>query len=187
MNSLFMIFSLGIVGASLMVISTPNPVYSVFWLVIAFVNAAVMFISLGLDYIGLIFIIVYVGAIAILFLFVIMLIQQPNKVDSQDHSHFLPVGLSVIFLFYSLLTNSPKYISSTHSPVVGFRTNIGAIGSHLYTTYYELVLVASLVLLVAMVGAILLAKQPNTPSLYNSHVEIRSRQDLFLQISRKHL
>nr|YP_010322990.1 NADH dehydrogenase subunit 6 [Keratoisidinae sp. ANT-29]UKP87776.1 NADH dehydrogenase subunit 6 [Keratoisidinae sp. ANT-29] len=183
MDSLFMIFSLGIVGASLMVISTPNPVYSVFWLVIAFVNAAVMFISLGLDYIGLIFVIVYVGAIAILFLFVIMLIQQPNKVDSQDHSHFLPVGLSVIFLFYSLLTNSPKYISN---PVIGSRTNIGAIGSHLYTTYYELVLVASLVLLVAMVGAILLAKPP---SLYNSHVhvEIRSRQDLFLQISRKHL
>nr|QDP70638.1 NADH dehydrogenase subunit 6 [Halipteris cf. finmarchica RH-2019]UKP87683.1 NADH dehydrogenase subunit 6 [Balticina finmarchica] len=175
MCSLFMIFSLGIVGASLMVISTPNPVYSVFWLVIAFVNAAVMFISLGLDYIGLIFIIVYVGAIAILFLFVIMLIQQPNKVDSQDHSHFLPVGLSVIFLFYSLLTNSPKYISN---PVIG--SNIGAIGSHLYTTYYELVLVASLVLLVAMVGAILLAQQPNTSSLYKSNVEI-------LQISRKHL
>nr|YP_010323292.1 NADH dehydrogenase subunit 6 [Anthomastus grandiflorus]UKP88427.1 NADH dehydrogenase subunit 6 [Anthomastus grandiflorus] len=184
MISLFYIISVGIVGASFMVISTQNPVYSVFWLVIAFVNAAVMIISLGLNYIGLIFIIVYVGAIAILFLFVIMLIQQPNKVDSQDHSHFLPVGLSVIFLFYSLLTNSPKYISN---PVIGSRTNIGAIGSHLYTTYYELVLVASLVLLVAMVGAILLAKQPNTPSLYNSHVEIRSRQDLFLQISRKHL
>lgn len=56
-----MIFSLGIVGASLMVISTPNPFYSVFWLVIAFVNAAVMFISLGLDYIDLICIITYVG------------------------------------------------------------------------------------------------------------------------------
>lgn len=185
MNSLFMIFSLGIVGASLMVISTPNPVYSVFWLVIAFVNAAVMFISLGLDYIGLIFIIVYVGAIAILFLFVIMLIQQPNKVDSQDHSHFLPVGLSVIFLFYSLLTNSPKYINN---PIIGSRTNIGAIGSHLYTTYYELVLIASLVLLVAMIGALLLAKQPNSPSLHNSPSEsLRSRQDLFLQISREHL
>ena len=185
MNSLFMIFSLVIVGTSVLVISTPNPVYSVFWLVIAFVNAAVMFISLGLDYIGLIFIIVYVGAIAILFLFVIMLIQQPNKVDSQDHSHFLPVGLSVIFLFYSLLTNSPKYISN---PVIGSKTNIGAIGSHLYTTYYELVLIASLVLLVAMIGAILLAKQPNSPSLYNSHGKLlRSRQDLFLQISREHL
>nr|YP_010289328.1 NADH dehydrogenase subunit 6 [Coelogorgia palmosa]UKP87529.1 NADH dehydrogenase subunit 6 [Coelogorgia palmosa] len=182
MNSLFIAFSLGIVGASLMVISTSNPVYSVFWLVIAFVNAAVMFISLGLDYIGLIFIIVYVGAIAILFLFVIMLIQQPNKVDSQDHSHFLPVGLSVIFLFYSLLTNSPKYISN---PVIGSKTNIGAIGSHLYTTYYELVIIASLVLLVAMIGAILLAGQPNSPFLYNSHGESsRSRQDLFLQISR---
>nr|YP_010322617.1 NADH dehydrogenase subunit 6 [Acrophytum claviger]UKP87179.1 NADH dehydrogenase subunit 6 [Acrophytum claviger] len=185
MNSLFIVISLGIVGASFMVISTPNPVYSVFWLVIAFVNAAVMFISLGLDYIGLIFIIVYVGAIAILFLFVIMLIQQPNKVDSQDHSHFLPVGLSVIFLFYSLLTNSPKYISN---PVIGSKTNIGAIGSHLYTTYYDLVLIASLVLLVAMIGAILLAKQPNSPFLYNSHGEsLRSRQDLFLQISREHL
>nr|YP_010322799.1 NADH dehydrogenase subunit 6 [Ceeceenus quadrus]UKP87459.1 NADH dehydrogenase subunit 6 [Ceeceenus quadrus] len=185
MNSLFLVISLGIVVASFMVISTPNPVYSVFWLVIAFVNAAVMFISLGLDYIGLIFIIVYVGAIAILFLFVIMLIQQPNKVDSQDHSHFLPVGLSVIFLFYSLLTNSPKYISN---PVIGSRTNIGAIGSHLYTTYYELVLIASLVLLVAMIGAILLAKQPNSPFLYNSPGEsLRSRQDLFLQISREHL
>nr|UEK21426.1 NADH dehydrogenase subunit 6 [Alcyonium sp. AP-2020] len=185
MNSLFMIFSLGIVGASLMVISTPNPVYSVFWLVIAFVNAAVMFISLGLDYIGLIFIIVYVGAIAILFLFVIMLIQQPNKADSQDHSHFLPVGLSVIFLFYSLLTHSPKYINN---PVIGSRTNIEAIGSHLYTTYYELVLIASLVLLVAMIGAILLAKQPNSPFVYDSLWEsLRSRQDLFLQISREHL
>nr|YP_010323037.1 NADH dehydrogenase subunit 6 [Nidalia simpsoni]UKP87907.1 NADH dehydrogenase subunit 6 [Nidalia simpsoni] len=184
MNNLFYIISLGIVGASFMVIATPNPVYSVFWLVIAFVNAAVMFISLGLDYIGLIFIIVYVGAIAILFLFVIMLIQQPNKVDSQDHSHFLPVGLSVIFLFYSLLTNSPKYISN---PVIGSKTNIGAIGSHLYTTYYELVLIASLVLLVAMIGAILLAKQPNSPFLYNPYGEsLRSKQDLFLQISREH-
>nr|YP_010323009.1 NADH dehydrogenase subunit 6 [Malacacanthus capensis]UKP87823.1 NADH dehydrogenase subunit 6 [Malacacanthus capensis] len=190
MNSLFMIFSLGIVGASLMVTSSPNPVYSVFWLVIAFVNAAVMFISLGLDYIGLIVIIVYVGAIAILFLFVIMLIQQPNKADSQDNSHFLPVGLSVIFLFYILLTNSPKYISNpiTDNPVIGSRTNIGAIGSHLYTTYYELVLIASLVLLVAMIGAILLAKQPNSPFLYNSHSKpLWSRQDLFLQISREHL
>ncbi|YP_003331252.1 NADH dehydrogenase subunit 6 (mitochondrion) [Dendronephthya gigantea] len=185
MNSLFIIISLGIVVASFMVISTPNPVYSVFWLVIAFVNAAVMFISLELDYIGLIFIIVYVGAIAILFLFVIMLIQQPNKVYSQDHSHFLPVGLSVIFLFSSLLTNSPKYISN---PVIGSKTNIGAIGSHLYTTYYELVLIASLVLLVAMIGAILLAKQPNSPFLYNFYGEsLRSRQDLFLQISREHL
>nr|UKP87786.1 NADH dehydrogenase subunit 6 [Keroeides sp. ANT112] len=183
MQSLFAALVLGIVGASFMVISTRNPVYSVFWLVMAFVNAAVMFISLGLDYIGLIFIIVYVGAIAILFLFVIMLIQQPNKVDSQDHSHFLPVGLSVIFLFYSLLTNSQKYISNPN-PVIESRTNIEAIGSHLYTTYYELVLIASLVLLVAMIGAILLAKQPNTPPPYG---ESFRRQDLFLQISREHL
>ena len=143
-----------------------------------------MVISLGVHYIGLIFIIVYVGAIAILFLFVIMLIQQPNQVDSQDHSHFLPVGLSVIFLFYSLLTNSPNYISN---PVIVSRTTIGAIGSHLYTTYYELVVIASLVLLSAMVGAILLAQQPTTPSISNRNVEIRSRQDPFLHISRMHL
>nr|YP_008999686.1 NADH dehydrogenase subunit 6 [Calicogorgia granulosa]ACZ34426.1 NADH dehydrogenase subunit 6 [Calicogorgia granulosa] len=166
MNSLFMIFSLGIVGASLMVISTPNPVYSVFWLVIAFVNAAVMFVSLGLDYIGLIFIIVYVGAIAILFLFVIMLIQQPHKADSQDHSHFLPVSLSVLFLFYSLLTYSPYHLSR---PDTGSRTNIEAIGSNLYTTYYEIVLIASLVLLVAMIGALLLAMQA-TSSLHDGNV-----------------
>nr|UKP88089.1 NADH dehydrogenase subunit 6 [Pseudoanthomastus sp. ANT288] len=170
MVSLFYIVSLGVVGASFMVISTSNPVYSVFWLVISFVNAAVIIISLGLDYIGLILIVVYVGAIAILFLFVIMLIQQPNKIDSQDHSHFLPVGLSVIFLFYGLLVNSPEYISN---PVIESKTNIKAIGSHLYTTYYELVLVASLILLIAMVGAILLAKQPNTPLLYTSY-EVRS-------------
>nr|YP_010322729.1 NADH dehydrogenase subunit 6 [Arula petunia]UKP87347.1 NADH dehydrogenase subunit 6 [Arula petunia] len=181
LHSLFVLISLVIIGTSIMVIFSYNPVYSVFWLIVAFVNAAIMFISLGLDYIGLIFIVVYVGAIAILFLFVIMLIQQPNKVDSQDHSHFLPVGLSIIFLFYTLLTNSPKYINN---PVIGSRTNIGAIGSHLYTIYYELVLIASLVLLVAMIGAILLAKQPSSPLVYNSR---RSQQDLFLQISREHL
>ena len=73
MNSLFMIFYLGTVGASLMVLYTPNHVYSLFWLIIAFVDAAVGAF--------------YVGAIAILFLFVIMLIQQPYNVDSQDHSH----------------------------------------------------------------------------------------------------
>nr|YP_010323023.1 NADH dehydrogenase subunit 6 [Melithaea erythraea]UKP87837.1 NADH dehydrogenase subunit 6 [Melithaea erythraea] len=184
MNSLFLIVSLGIVGASLMAISTPNSVYAVFWLVMAFVNAAVMFILLGLDYIGLIFIVIYVGAIAILFLFVIMLIQQPNKIDSQDHSHFLPVGLSVIFLFYGLLINSPKYISH---PILEYKTNIRAIGSCLYTTYCELVLIASLGLLVAMIGAILLAKQPNSPCLYNEGKSLRSKQDLFLQISREHL
>nr|YP_010322855.1 NADH dehydrogenase subunit 6 [Cornularia pabloi]UKP87543.1 NADH dehydrogenase subunit 6 [Cornularia pabloi] len=158
MGSLFLILSLGIVGSSIMVISTPSPVYSVFWLVVAFVNAAVMFVALGLDYIGLIIIIVYIGAIAILFLFVIMLIQQPNKISFQDHSHFLPVGLCVIFLVYNLLTNSSQYFSN---PEMGLRTNIEAIGSQLYTTYYELIIIASLVLLVAMVGAILLAKQPN--------------------------
>nr|UKP87845.1 NADH dehydrogenase subunit 6 [Muricella sp. ANT77] len=157
MNSLLYI-PLGIVGASFMVIYSPSPVYSAFWLVITLVNAAIMFILLGLDYIGLLFIIVYVGAIAILFLFVIMLIQQPKRADYHDHSHFFPAGILILFLFSSL-TQTPPYISG---PVKGM-TNIGVIGDHLYTTYYDLVLVSSFVLLVAMIGAILLAKQPDLP------------------------
>nr|YP_010323268.1 NADH dehydrogenase subunit 6 [Leptophyton benayahui]UKP88403.1 NADH dehydrogenase subunit 6 [Leptophyton benayahui] len=166
--------SLMIVGASFMVIVSYNPIFSVFWLVMAFVNAAIMFIALGLDYIGLILIIVYVGAIAILFLFVVMLVghnpseeahlwgraQIWERTHSEDYSHLLPVGLSLIFLFSGSGIIDPSMVP----PVVEERlvSNISAIGGHLYTTYYHLVLIASLVLLVAMIGAILLARSEST-------------------------
>nr|YP_010323260.1 NADH dehydrogenase subunit 6 [Tenerodus fallax]UKP88395.1 NADH dehydrogenase subunit 6 [Tenerodus fallax] len=150
------------VGASFLVIATSNSIFSVFWLVVAFVNAAAMFISLGLDYLGLIFIIVYVGAIAILFLFVIMLVEQTNSPQAhRDNSHLLPAGLSAIFLFSS--SGILSFGSVATPEEVPRPPNILAIGEHLYTTYYDLVLISSLVLLVAMIGAILLAQQPAIP------------------------
>ena len=170
-----------------MVISTLNPVHSVFWLIVAFVSASVIFIVIEVEFIGLLFLIVYVGAIAILFLFVIMMLNLTDLKGGEDMSNYLPAGflIGVIFFFWILtfqsnnftywldqqqlfLINSWDYIEKS--------SNIEVLGRNLYTNYYYLFIIAGLILLTAMIGSILMV----------GGVKIQRKvQDSFKQTSRE--
>lgn len=101
----FYILSLGTVVSGIMVISALNPVHSVFWLVVAFINSAALFILLGVDFIALMLIIIYVGAIAILFLFVIMMLNLAEGGGESDMTNYAPIGLGLGTFFLGALAS----------------------------------------------------------------------------------
>ena len=104
-EGLFYIFALGVIISEIMVISALNPIHSVFWLIVVFLGASALFILLGIDFIALIFLIVYVGAIAILFLFVIMMLNLTDLEGGGDMSNYIPIGsgIGVLLLFEVLI------------------------------------------------------------------------------------
>lgn len=163
-----------------MVISVFNPVYSVFWLISAFIGSSVLFIILGVDFIALVFLIVYVGAIAILFLFVIMMLDLIDFGERRERSNYLPVVflIGVVFLLEILIFNvglclRPFKVYSWYC----FESvlNIEVLGRVLYTSYIYIFIIASFILLVAMIGAIELTG--------GSKLGVK-RQESFYQISR---
>lgn len=165
-----LVFGTIAVLSALMVITEKNTIHSVFYLVMAFVNSALILIIWGVDYLGLLLIIVYVGAIAILFLFVVMMINV--KSEETNRTKYVPIGLIVAFVLMVEV-----YIQYPHTMAVsklenysinGGVTNVHWLGEILYS--WEVVLYGSLVLLVAMIGAIVLTL---------SHSEGVKRQDLF--------
>jgi len=186
-NSLFYIFASITVLASLMVITVVNPVHSVLFLVLVFLGAAGMLFVLQLEFIPLTFIIVYVGAIAILFLFVVMMLDIKVTSKANDFFKYIPIGglIGTLFIFEVLqaLNGSfaiPTNIASTTSfpswmAAVDKITNIESLGQLLYTYYFIYFLIAGMILLVAMVGAIVLTLQ------FNKSVK---NQLIFRQLSR---
>lgn len=186
-NSLFYIFASITVLASLMVITVVNPVHSVLFLVLVFLGAAGMLFVLQLEFIPLTFIIVYVGAIAILFLFVVMMLDIKVTSKANDFFKYIPIGglIGTLFIFEVLqaLNGSfaiPTNITSTNSflswmSAVDKITNIESLGQLLYTYYFIYFLIAGMILLVAMVGAIVLTLQ------FNKSVK---NQLIFRQLSR---
>ena len=186
-NSLFYIFASITILASLMVITVVNPVHSVLFLVLVFLGAAGMLFVLQLEFIPLTFIIVYVGAIAILFLFVVMMLDIKVTSKANDFFKYIPIGglIGTLFIFEVLqaLNGSfaiPTNITSTNSflswmSAVDKITNIESLGQLLYTYYFIYFLIAGMILLVAMVGAIVLTLQ------FNKSVK---NQLIFRQLSR---
>lgn len=172
---------------SIMVISAKNPIHSVFYLVLVFLNGAGLFILLGVEFLGIIFIIVYVGAIAILFLFIVMMLNIKLVELNENMLRYLPIGalMAIIFFFeifllidndlISLNYHSSKdlFITSWDSHFINF-SNLETLGLHLYTLYFPLFWMASLILLVAMIGAIVLT--------LHSQVHVKS-QEVFKQSS----
>ena len=159
----FYLFSAVLVGSAVMVIASRNPVHSVLFLILAFVNASGLFILLGAEFLAMILVVVYVGAVAVLFLFVIMMLDVDFAALREGFLEYLPVGLLVgaIFLAELLLVAGGWVINPTVSktitaPIPGNVSNTEAIGLVLYTTYIHYFQVAALVLLVAMIGAIVL-------------------------------
>jgi NADH-quinone oxidoreductase subunit J len=148
-----------------MVIASRNPVQSVLFLILAFVNAAGLFLMMGAEFLALILVIVYVGAVAVLFLFVVMMLDVDFAELRQGFLQYLPIGLliGVVFMVELLLVVgswaiSPEALRTpmTAIPPPDRLTNTEAIGRVLYTQYFYFFQAAGLVLLVAMIGAIVL-------------------------------
>ena len=161
----FYIFSAVILLSSLMVISSRNPVHSVLFLILAFFNAAGLFVILHAEFLAMILIIVYVGAVAVLFLFVVMMLDFKTSLEKSNILQYMPIGIFVGMVFISeliiVLINTKlelKNIQILTNPLSNFGnlTNTEAIGSILYTDYILYFQVSGIILLVAMVGSIVL-------------------------------
>src|SRR5215467_10741114 len=161
----FYVFAFVVMASAAMVVVSRNPVYSVLFLILAFFNAAALFVLIGAEFIAMILIIVYVGAVAVLFLFVVMMLDINLTELREGFLKYLPVGaliglvlLAEILLGLGVIGSTPTSVGALAKagPQVLAVDNTRAIGRVLYTQYFYLFQVAGLVLLVAMIGAIVL-------------------------------
>jgi NADH-quinone oxidoreductase subunit J len=162
----FYLFACICVASAVMVISSRNPVHSVLWLILAFVNAGGLFVLLGAEFLAFILIIVYVGAVAVLFLFVIMMLDIDFAQLKQGVLQYLPFGLLVggimlaeLLLVVGSWAIGPGVPAARAVPITVTIPNTQALGLVLYTRYVYFFEAAGMILLVAMVGAIVLTLQ----------------------------
>lgn len=161
----FYLFALTAIAAGVMVISARNPVHSVLFLILAFFNAAGLFVLLGAEFLAMILVVVYVGAVAVLFLFVVMMLDINFAELREGFLQYLPIGALVgIILVAELVLIFGSWVINPHAAQIiaapsaapGEITNTHALGQLIYTEYVYLFQAAGLVLLVAMIGAIVL-------------------------------
>lgn len=161
----FYLFAVIAVGSAIMVISARNPVHSVLFLILVFFNAAGLFVLMGAEFLAMILVIVYVGAVAVMFMFVVMMLDINFAELRQGFLRYLPIGgLIGLILLGELLvilggwTLAPEALREVAAPAPSVHevTNTAALGHLIYTHYLLLFQVAGLVLLVAMIGAIVL-------------------------------
>ncbi|MGC2812373.1 MAG: NADH-quinone oxidoreductase subunit J [Bradyrhizobium sp.] len=178
----FYLFAAVCVASAVMVIVSRNPVHSVLFLILAFVNAAGLFVLMGAEFLGMVLVFVYVGAVAVLFLFVIMMLDVDFAEMREGFIEYLPVGIVIggIFLFELLLTVgvwviNPGVAKSITAAIPANVSNTEALGLVLYTRYIHYFQIAGMVLLVAMIGAIVLTLR---------HKVSVKRQDINVQNAR---
>ncbi len=178
----FYLFAAICIASAVMVIASKNPVHSVLYLILAFVNASGLFVLMGAEYLAMILIVVYVGAVAVLFLFVIMMLDVDFTQLRQGFLQYMPTGvlIGVIFLAELLLALgtwalNPNLAKAITSPIPAKVTNAEAIGLVMYTKYIHYFQLSGLVLLVAMIGAIVLTLR---------HRKNIKRQDISVQVAR---
>jgi NADH-quinone oxidoreductase subunit J len=159
----FYLFAILVVSSGALTILSRNPVHSVLWLILAFFNAAGLMILLGAEFIAMLLVIVYVGAVAVLFLFVVMMLDIDFAELRAGFVDYLPFGLLIalvllaeIILGIGLWSAGPIELAQRAAPTAPDVSNIKAIGTLLYTRYIFLFEAAGIVLLVAMIGAIVL-------------------------------
>lgn len=179
----FYLFSAVAVASAFMVISARNPVHAVLFLILTFVNAAGLFMLAGAEFLALILIVVYVGAVAVLFLFVVMMLDVDFAQMRQGLLQYAPIGIlvGVVLLLELLLVAgsfvvSPEIAGGAALPINNAVDNTRAIGQVLYTRYVFLFQGAAAVLLVAMIGAIVLTLR---------HKGNAKRQDPVKQVGRQ--
>ena len=176
----FYLFACICVASSIMVVTARNPVHSVLFLILAFVNAAGLFMLLNAEFLAMILVVVYVGAVAVLFLFVIMMLDVDFAELRHGFIEYLPVGLLIgaVFLAELLLVAggwvlNPNIAKSITSPIPGGVTNTEALGLVLYTKYLPYFQLSGVVLLVAMIGAIVLTLR-HKPSVKRQIISVQN-------------
>ena len=151
--------------SALMVITARNPVHSVLFLILAFFNSAGLFILLGAEFVGMIMVIVYVGAVAVLFLFVVMMLEISFSDLRKGAMQYVPIGLLIgsvllteLVIVYGAWSFAPQVDANLATPFSGFEgaANSQSLGQVLYTDYVLAFQLAGLILFVAMIGAIVL-------------------------------
>jgi NADH-quinone oxidoreductase subunit J len=178
---LFYIFAAILLVSATMVVTLRNPVHSVLFLILAFFNAAALFLIAGAEFLAMILVIVYVGAVAVLFLFVVMMLDIDFAQLRGGFQKYLPVGATVGLVLLAELeivfghwTVAPGSTALRSTPIVPGISNTAAIGRVLYTDYIFLFQTAGLVLLVAMIGAIVLTLRDRKTS---RHQDIRRQTE----------
>lgn len=192
---LFYAFSSIALMSAIMVIGAKNPIHSILFLVLVFCNAAGLLILLEVEFLAMLFLIVYVGAISVLFLFVVMMLNVKLTEFNQGVLRYLPIGGLIVFIFLvevlSIIDTDlvPLFVNNSFSSIkyiindlnsyswinrIEYLTNSQVLGNLIYTYYFALFLIASMVLLVSMIGAIILTM--------NKRTNVR-KQDIFAQIS----
>ncbi len=183
----FYIFSIIAIVSAIMVTASKNTVHSVFFLILDFISISCLFIMIGAEFLGMIMLIVYVGAVAVLFLFVVMMLnvaQQKNQwFLSKSSSKHIPVGLiisAIIFFELIIVVGGWKYkpdlLNPTNLTSIDVVSNTHMLGRVLYTDYIHIFQISGMILLIAMIGAIVLTFRQRDGVKKQSYIRQISRE-----------
>ena len=178
----FYAFAAVLIASAVMVVTSRNPVHSVLFLILAFFNAAALFLIAGAEFLAMILVIVYVGAVAVLFLFVVMMLDIDFAQLREGFQRYAPIGgliggilfVEMVFVFATWQL-APSAAALRVNPMPSGVTNTEALGRILYTDYFFLFQASGLILLVAMIGAIVLTHRDRAGTL---------RQNIGAQVNR---
>ena len=183
----FYFFSFIVIFSAIMVISSKNPVHSVLFLILSFVNTSGLFVLLGAEFLAMILIVVYVGAVAVLFLFVVMMLDINFIKFREGFLQYLPFGLllgfvlliELLMIFLSGNLKNMTLIEYNLLPVTKQIENTKELGSILYTKYFYLFQLSGLILLVAMIGSIILTLRQRTgvkKQIIHKQIEVEAKR-----------
>ena len=183
----FYTFSIIAIVSAIMVTASKNTVHSVFFLILDFISISCLFIMIGAEFLGMIMLIVYVGAVAVLFLFVVMMLnvaQQKNQwFGSSKSSSHIPIGLLVsLIIFFEMIIvvggwkYKPDLLNLSSISISDTTSNTHSLGNVLYTDYIHLFQLSGMILLVAMIGAIVLTFRVRAGLKRQSYIKQISRE-----------
>ena len=183
----FYVFSIIAVISAIMVTVSKNTVHSVFFLILDFISISCLFIMIGAEFLGMIMLIVYVGAVAVLFLFVVMMLnvaQQKNEwFNSEENSGHIPIGIVIsTIIFFELIIviggwkYKPNLLNSNNTSTINEISNTHSLGQVLYTDYIHVFQISGMILLVSMVGAIVLTFRQRDGVKKQSYIKQISRE-----------
>ena len=183
----FYVFSFIAIISAIMVTVSKNTVHSVFFLILDFISISCLFIMIGAEFLGMILLIVYVGAVAVLFLFVVMMLnvaQQKNQwLLSEDSSGHIPIGLIIsVLIFFELIIviggwkYRPELFDTDNLNNISEMTNTHSLGQILYTDFIHVFQISGMILLIAMIGAIVLTFRKREGVKTQSYIKQISRE-----------
>ena len=183
----FYTFSLIAIVSAIMVTASKNTIHSVFFLILDFISISCLFIMIGAEFLGMIMLIVYVGAVAVLFLFVVMMLNVSKQTntwfESKSGYEHIPIGMIIsLIIFFELIIvvggwkYKPEVISASTIVIDQNTTNTHSIGNVLYTEYIHLFQLSGMILLVAMIGAIVLTFRKRSGVKTQSYLKQISRE-----------